>query len=162
MTDKLGVFNVSFNAANASCDGSVCQDPVPMLLAISFAFGKAEELAESQGDTQKLRDLGTTMEFLSSRIATLHNMMDPAAPSVHNLSLKYPRDSEGRKGQARQLLWDVARGFARRVPLTKLVHLDADIRPYLTALLIAALYHHRETLILPEGMKYKFVPMEEF
>ena len=45
--DKLGVFNVSFNAANTSCDGSICQDPVPMLLAISFAFGKAEELAEA-------------------------------------------------------------------------------------------------------------------
>ena len=98
LTDKLGVFNVSFNAANISCDGSVCQDPIPMLLAISFAFGKAEELAETQGDTCKLEDLGTTMEFLSNRIATLHNMMDPTMPSVHNLSLKYPRDSEGRKG----------------------------------------------------------------
>ena len=52
--DKMGVFNVSFNAANTSCDGSVCLDPVPMLLAISFAFGKAEELAEAQGDAKKL------------------------------------------------------------------------------------------------------------
>ena len=69
-----------------------------MLLAISFAFGKAGELAEAQGDTQKLKDLGTTMEFLSNRIATLHNMMDPAVPGVHNLALKYPRDNEGRKG----------------------------------------------------------------
>ena len=47
LTDKLGVFNVSFNAANASCDGSVCQDPVPMLLAVLYAFRKAEELANA-------------------------------------------------------------------------------------------------------------------
>lgn len=69
-----------------------------MLLAISFAFGKAEELAEAQGDAQKLKALGATMGFLSDRIATLHSMMDPTVPSVHNLALKYPRDNEGRKG----------------------------------------------------------------
>ena len=69
-----------------------------MLLAISYAFGKAEEVAEAQGDTDKLKGLGATMNFLSERIAALHHMMDPEVPTVNNLNLKYPRDNEGRKG----------------------------------------------------------------
>ena len=44
------------------------------------------------------------------------------------------------------MMWDIARGFAHRVPMTKLVHLDADIQPYLATLMIAALKHHKETL----------------
>ena len=102
------------------------------------------------------------MTFLSDRVAALHQVLDPSTPVINNLNLRYPRNNEGRRGPMCQLLWDVARGFARRVPLTKLVHLDADIRPYLTALLIAALYHHRETLVPPRGMKCKEVPLEEF
>ena len=46
--------------------------------------------------------------------------------------------------------------------MTKLVHLDADIRPYLAALLVAALYHHKEELLIPEGLNYREIPLEEF
>ena len=41
------------------------------------------------------------------------------------------------------LLFDVAHGLARRVPLTKLVELDGDVRPYLAALMVAALARGR-------------------
>ena len=56
------------------------------------------------------------------------------------------------------MMWDVASGFARRVPTTKLVHLDADIQPYLAALMIAALKHHKETLKIPDSINYKIIP----
>ena len=72
-----------------------------MLLAVSYAFGKAEELAEAREDADSLKDLGLTMGFLADRIATLHHLMDSDAPTVHNLAIKYPRDSEGRRGPAR-------------------------------------------------------------
>ena len=55
-------------------------------------------------------------------------------------------------------MWDVTRGFARRVPMTKLVHLDANIRPYLATLMIATLKHHKKTLKIPDSINYEIVP----
>ena len=37
-----------------------------------------------------------------------------------------------------QTLFDVARTFSRRVPLGKLIQIEPDIRPYLAAVLVAA------------------------
>ena len=59
-------------------------------------------------------------------------------------------------------MWDVARAFARRVPMTKLVHLDANIQPYLAALMIAALKHHKETLKISDSINYEIVPDAEW
>ena len=56
------------------------------------------------------------------------------------------------------MMWDVARAFARSVPMTKLVHLDANIQPYLAALMITTLKHHKETLKHPDFINYKIVP----
>ena len=56
------------------------------------------------------------------------------------------------------MMWEVARGFARRLPITKLVHLDADIQLYLAALTITTLKHHKETLKIPDSINYKIVP----
>ena len=56
------------------------------------------------------------------------------------------------------MMWAVARGFACRVPMTKLVHLDADIRPYLAAIMIDALKHPKETLKIPDSIIYKIIP----
>ena len=33
--------------------------------------------------------------------------------------------------------------------MTKLIHLDSDIRPYLAALMVAALNYHKEELKVP-------------
>ena len=60
------------------------------------------------------------------------------------------------------MMWDVTRGFAHRVPMTKLVHLDANIRPYLAALMITALKHHKETLKIPDSNNYEIVPDAEW
>ena len=59
-------------------------------------------------------------------------------------------------------MYDVARGFARQVPLTKLVNLDLDIRPYLTSLMISALHRHNDELVIPQGLKFRQVPIEHF
>ena len=54
-------------------------------------------------------------------------------------------------------MWDVARGFVHRVPMTKLVHLDADIQPYLAALMIGTLKHQKETLKIPDSVNYEII-----
>lgn len=60
------------------------------------------------------------------------------------------------------MLFDIARGLARRVPLTKLVALDGDVRPYLASLMVSALHRAGEELVIPEDMKLKRVTREAF
>ena len=60
------------------------------------------------------------------------------------------------------MLNDIARGLARRVPLTKLVQLDGDVRPYLASLMIAALHKAGNTLVIPDKMTIKRLTEEEF
>ena len=46
--------------------------------------------------------------------------------------------------------------------MTKLVGLDGDIRPYLTALMVATLVRAGETLVVPEGTCTTTMTMEAF
>ena len=50
------------------------------------------------------------------------------------------------------MLFNVARVLARRVPLTKLVALDGDVRPYLASLMVSALHQAGDKLTIPKGM----------
>ena len=85
-------------------------------------------------------------DFLSQRLAALTIHADP---SVNVVEL-YPR--QGRREPTRTLILDVARNFARRVPLTKLVELDPAVRPYLAALLAATIAKFKGDLIVPSGL----------
>lgn len=49
-------------------------------------------------------------------------------------------------------MYDVARGFTRRVPLGRLVEVEPDIRPYLGSLLIWAIAKAGDKLVIPEGL----------
>ena len=60
------------------------------------------------------------------------------------------------------LLFDVARELACRVPLSKLVELDGGIRPYLAALMVAALAQAGKTLVVPEGTRISTMTREAF
>ena len=60
------------------------------------------------------------------------------------------------------LLFEIACGLAHRVPLTKLVELDGDIRPYLATLMVAALVWVGETLVVPEGTRITMMIREAF
>ena len=98
------------------------------------------------------------MCYLAERLAALTSLVDPSAPSVNNAFTPdvIPRgESRRRRGPSRTLLFDVARGLARRVPLTKLVELDGDVRPYLAALMVAALVRAHETLTIPDTLKLR-------
>ena len=73
-----------------------------------------------------------------------------------------PRGTEGRRGPARTLLFDVAKGLARRIPLTKLVELDQDVRPYLAALMVAAMQRAGQQLTIPRSLAVEQMPDEQF
>ena len=74
-----------------------------------------------------------------------------------------PRGEGGKwRGPSRTLLFDVARRLARRVLLTKLVELDSNVRPYLAALMVAALVQAGETLVVPEGTRISTMTREAF
>ena len=60
------------------------------------------------------------------------------------------------------MLNDIARGLARRVPLTKLVQLDGDVRPYLASLMIAALNKAGDELVIPDTLRIKMITEEAF
>ena len=98
------------------------------------------------------------MCYLAERLTALTLLVDPSAPSVNNAFTPdvIPQGESGcRRGPSRTLLFDVARGLARRVPLTKLVELDGDVRPYLAALMVAALVRAHETLTIPDTLKLR-------
>ena len=138
----------------------MCAYPLPMLAAVMGVL-KATEESPLLNDADKV-EVSDSIAFLSERIATVTAMVDPSAPSV-NFGESVPRGEAGRRrAPARTLMFDVARGLARRVPLTKLVALDGDIRPYLASLMVAALHRAKDKLVVPADMEIQRVTREEF
>jgi hypothetical protein len=85
--------------------------------------------------------------------------VDPSTPTMNTAKVT---PTGIRRAPARLMLNDIAQGLARRVPLTKLVQLDGDMRPYLAALMIAALHKAGDTLVIPDKMAIKRLTKEEF
>jgi hypothetical protein len=69
---------------------------------------------------------------------------------------------EVRTGRQPQSLFDVARTFSRRVPLGRLVQIEPEIRPYMAALLVAAIAEAGDSLLLPRGLNKEEVSPEVF
>ena len=89
--------------------------------------------------------------------------MDRSTPIAAALFDAIPRGDGGkRRGPSRTLLFDVACGLAHRIPLTKLVELDGEVRLYLAALMVAALARSGETLVVPEGTRISTMTREAF
>ena len=127
-----------------------------MLTAVMKMLAKEEERCESKEvPLSQLEEICQAINFLTEHLAALVELSDPSTPSVYMTRLQ--QDVNGNRA-SRSMMLDVARGFARRVPMAKLVHLDADIQPYLAALMIAALKHHKETLKIPDSINYEIVP----
>ena len=59
-------------------------------------------------------------------------------------------------------LFDVARQFLRRVPLAKLVALEEDVRPYMACIIIDAIREAGDTLVIPQDLQVRQVPLEQF
>ena len=109
----------------------------------------------AEGDRQKATK---AMCYLAKYLAALTSLVDPSAPSMNNAFMLdvIPQGESGRRhGPSRSLLFDIARGLAHRVPLTKLVELDGNVQPYLAMLMVAALVWAHKTLIIPDTLKLR-------
>ena len=90
-------------------------------------------------------------------------LVDKSTPTAAALFDAIPRGEGGKqRGPFRTLLFDIACGLARHIPLTKLVKLDGDVHPYLAALMVAALVLAGETLVVPEGTRISTMTREAF
>ena len=56
----------------------------------------------------------------------------------------------------------MARAFDRRVTLGRLLQTEPDIRPYLAAVIVAALQKARESIPVPPGVRVEEMTQEDF
>ena len=131
-----------------------------MLAAVMGVLSLSEESPmTSEADKEDTREAIT---YLTERLAAVQSLTDPSAPTI-NLAETFPRGEYGtRRKPARTVMFDIARGLARRVPLTKLVAMDGDVRPYLAALMVAALSRAKDTLVVPDDLRIQTVTRENF
>ena len=101
--------------------------------------------------------------YLAEWLTIIAVLVDKSMPIVAALFDAIPRGKGGRqRGLSKSLLFDVTRGLAHRVPLTKLVDLDGDIHLYLATLMVAALAQVGKTLVVPEGTCITTMTREAF
>jgi hypothetical protein len=155
--ELLKVYTVGMTAADQLFDKKLCADPLPMLAATMGVLALSEK-SDVLPDVEK-QEVSDAIRYLSERIATVTALVDKSAPTI-NFADAVPRGS--RRGPSRTLMFDVARGLARRVPLTKLVALDGDVRPYLASLMVSALHRAGDKLIVPDSLQLKRVSEEAF
>ena len=97
-------------------------------------------------------------DYLAKPLTTIAVLVDKSMPIVAALFDAIPRGKGVKqRGPSRTLLFDIARRLACRVPLSKLVELDSDVRPYLAALARAG-----KTLVVPEGTHITRMTREAF
>ena len=102
-------------------------------------------------------------DYLAERLATITMLVDKSMPIAAALFDAIPRGEGGKqRGPGKTLLFDIAHGLAHRVPLTKLIELDSDVRPHLSALMVATLAWVGETLVVPEGTRITTMTREAF
>ena len=96
-------------------------------------------------------------QFLETRLMVLADMLGSLIPPTSEQQ-KQIKDLPAQLRATRrpddrvQSLFDVARSFDRRVPLGRLLQTEKDIRPYLAAIIVAAVQMAGETLTVPDTL----------
>jgi hypothetical protein len=67
-----------------------------------------------------------------------------------------------RRDYPAQSLFDIARGFSRRIPMSRLVEIEPDIRPYLASLIVRAVHKAGDALVVPRNLRIQSLAEEEF
>ena len=100
-------------------------------------------LIDEHPGCQRLDYLGELLPTPLPEVDELKLLLRKVLPKVHAYE---PAPRKAMRKQSPLNLWEVARGFSRRVPLMRLVQYESDVRPYLTALMIEAIRSAGETL----------------
>jgi hypothetical protein len=107
-------------------------------------------------------DVLDAITFLAERLATTSALIESPKVSFIMLELVPRGDGGRRKGPAKSMLVDDARGLARWVPLNKIIALDSNRRPYLDFLMVAALHRAKDKLVVLNNLEIKRVTREQF
>ena len=152
---------VGLEAANAVLPSSLFADPMLSLAGMLTIFQVTlDSPFVAPKDKAQVAKAGG---YLAEWLATIAALVDKSTPTVAALFDAIPRGKGGkRKEPSMTLLFHVACRLARHIPLTKLVELDGDIRPYLATLMVAALARAGKTLVVPEGMRISMMTREAF
>ncbi len=149
-------------------------DPFPFLATVIGVFRHSEKAPGH--DFESRLNLEEAAKFLAERLKTVALLAEmkiqgkePILPLENDVEFVngfdfIPKGDRGKRVQVSPvtLLHDVAKGLGRRVPLTKLVELDQDIRPYLASLLIAAMARAGDSLTIPDNLTVHRLSAEEF
>lgn len=146
------MYTVCLAMADQTFPPELCRNPLPMLAAVIGVLSETE--ADATIPDASKTQVTEAIRYMAERLATLQVLVDDSTPEINAAQL-FP--SGAKKAPARMMLNDIARGLARRVPLTKLVQLDGDVRPYLASLMIAALHKAGDELVLPADMRIRMV-----
>ena len=96
--------------------------------------------------------------FLVERISAITALAEGKCSGMHFV----PCSIDGRWEPAQTLLFDVARTLAKKMPLMKRAELDQDVRPYLAALMVAAMAKAGQVLYIPTRLQVRAVSDTEF
>ena len=134
----------------------LASDPMPLVAAVTKVVADAAGNALlAEQDRAVAEDAA---QYLVERLSAITALAEGKSAGVQLV----PRGLDGRREPARTLLFDVARTLAKKMPLMKLVELDQDVRPYLAALMVAAMAKAGQVLHVPRRLSVREVPDQEF
>ena len=133
LDQHLTVLKVCAAITSSQLPATLAAEPMPLVAAVAKVIADATtNPLLSEGNRKLAQDVAA---FLVERLSAV-----TALAEVKNSGVQLvPRGVDGRREPARTLLFDVARTLAKKMPLMKLVELDQDVRPYLAALMVAAM-----------------------
>ena len=145
------VMAVSLEAVNAILPSTLYADPM-LLLTGTLTIFKAmiDSLYVVPKDKGQVAEAGDYFAKWLATVATLVHKSTPAVVALYDAIPHSERDRQ--RGPGKTHLFDVTHRLAYRVLLTKLVELDGDICPYLTALMVATLMQAGRTLVMLGGI----------
>ena len=84
----------------------------------------------------------------------------PGTPESQNVVDLVPR--RARKEYTPNTMYDVLKGFARRVPLPRMIQYEEALRTYIATVAVDAVRQANDTLVIPSDLKYTIVEPQRF
>lgn len=132
------------------------EDCYSLLLTTAAVLEESRIMAVKEEDTQGVQKIDNVANDLIESIEAYYAAAHPHISVVDLVPRKSRRDT------APTTLFDVVRGFARKMPLPRILQLETDVRPYMAAVVVEALRAAGDTLVIPDDLKVRQIPAREF
>jgi hypothetical protein len=149
-------YDTYLQLASVTLNNQLVGDPLATLAGLAAVLRHSEEVHNKQGNTVAEQAIANIAGETTDRVLAIAQLHPGLSAFAAELA---PR----RRDQlATQRLFDVARGFSRRVPMSRLLEIEPEIRPYLATLVVRAIHRARGTLYVPEGLDVEELAQQEF